>query len=91
MLLMRLSGGDEKNETNRFIVCLGAVIRRGRVGVDVDVTKWLWAVCGCSWFENGRGINFCHCCCVPPMANPYHTSSNIAVNNVLNSPTTTRR
>lgn len=53
LLLMCLSGGDEKNETNRFIVCLGAVIRRGRVGVDVDVTKWLWAVCGCCGLKTG--------------------------------------
>lgn len=68
---MRLSDGDEKNETSRFIVCLGAVIRRGEgegsvggrgCGCYEVAVGGLWLL----WFENRRGINFCHCCCVPP-------------------------
>ena len=48
LLLMCLSGGDEKMRQIGSL-CAWALlpIRRGRVGVDVDVTKWLWAVCGC--------------------------------------------
>ena len=34
---------------------------RGCGGYEVAVGG-LWLL----WFENGRGINFCHCCCVPP-------------------------
>jgi hypothetical protein len=44
-----LSGGDEKMRPIGSYCVLGAVIRRGgETARGMDVTKWLWVVCG--WF-----------------------------------------
>lgn len=69
----------------------------GRRGEGEGRRAWMWRLrSGCGRFvavvvwKRARN-QFLSLLLCSAKANPYHTSSNIAVNNVLNSPTTTRR